>query len=49
MNGQQHKIKCYYLNAIFNVLLIVVTLFNVAFPDIFNVDTNVPGLLKEIL
>ena len=34
---------------IFNVLLIVVALFNVAFPDIFKVDTNVAGLLKEII
>ena len=39
----------YFNDTIFNVLLIVVTLFNVAFTDIYNVDTNVPGLLKEII
>ncbi len=33
----------------FNELLIVVTLFNVAFPDTFNDDTNVEGLLKLII
>ncbi len=31
---------------IFNVLLIVVAWFNAVFPDILNVDTNVPGFLK---
>jgi hypothetical protein len=30
----------------FNDELVVVTLFNVVFPDIFNVDINVEGLLK---
>jgi hypothetical protein len=31
------------------VLLIVVALFNVAFPKIFNVDTKVAGLLNETI
>ncbi len=33
----------------FNVVLMVVALFNVVFPDTFKVEINVDGLLKLII